>query len=326
MKVKDFALTSSKQTEMDGLIRNALIMADRELRDVDMHPLAWDIVPYDGLRTVPPADISAITQANPGVLTAENSDSAIAGHGFPVHATLGSIVWIDGVDGMEELNRRLFLLQYVSADTFTLKTLDGLSAVDTSSFESYSSGGAVYHAGLVLNTTAMLTGVTGWTLKALVPSPAFDGYQAEKISEAEAADLCLFDGGWSRPRFWRYWQNWSDPSSVQHCLFWYPFAGDEYAVSVRYQKDVDDFSAWTSTEYPMHPPQVHEYLWHGALANLVGAHERAKRQASDEKQFGQIEVLFAEHWLRQWERDKVETINLSRRMLGTQGGRGGIRA
>ncbi|MEX0958091.1 MAG: DUF6701 domain-containing protein [Burkholderiales bacterium] len=74
---------------------------------------------------VPPrtAVITAISQANPGQVTAVN-------HGF----TEGARVFISGVAGMPEVNDQAFTIAVVDADRFTI-------GVDTSGFSPYIAGG-----------------------------------------------------------------------------------------------------------------------------------------------------------------------------------------
>lgn len=79
--------------------------------------------------------ISGVTQADPGVVTA-------TGHSFSDNDE----IQITGVVGMTELNGRFFRVNYIDANSFSLKDLYG-NAVDTSGFTAYSSAGtatAVY--------------------------------------------------------------------------------------------------------------------------------------------------------------------------------------
>jgi hypothetical protein len=61
------------------------------------------------------------------------------------------------------------------------------------------------------------------------------------------------------------------------------------------------------------------------LAELAGLSKRMERQTS-ERLTATVEVMFAEKWIRQWEKDKKRVLNLSRSMLGDKGGMGGISA
>jgi hypothetical protein len=327
-KAKQFVVKAANEQGMDHLIKTAIISADREARTVDQFsPLAWDIQPYNLLRTNIHAEISAITQANPGVITAASVDSDITGHGFNDHATIRDIVLIAGVDGtegagnIEILNDQLFLVEYINATTFSLKTLDGLTDVDTSGYTAYSDGGYVYHAGFVLNTTTILTGITAWGFKRILDPVSFDKHPADPISEAEVRG----DGRWldssnaQRPKKYRFWQNMATPSSVTDYLFWYPVANQAYNVFFNYEKEIPDISTWTGSVYPFHPGQIHEYIWHGALAKLVGMSKRVERSGT-QRISTKVEVMFAEYWVREWMKDKRKILDFSRKMLGASGG------
>jgi len=329
-KCRRFLIFDRSDNALDALIKDAIISADRELRDCDSFPLAWDIVPYDGLRTVAYANISDITAADPGVITADSIDSDVTGHGFHNHATIRDIVTIDGLDEPEELNGRQFLLEYIDADTFSLKTLDGSDAIDTSSMTTYTSGGSVYHSGFVLNTTTILAGAASqWDFKQVLDSPTFDGHPTDPISEQDVrgSSSWIDVGSARRPIRYRHWQHIANPTTptIYHYLFWYPAANDQYNLFFNYQKEVADIATWSASAYPYHPAEVHEALWHGALAKLHGNSKRMERGAGAAIAT-QIEVLFAQMWVNEWEKDKIRVRELSRKMLGANTGRRGISA
>src|SRR6266404_2279794 len=73
--------------------------------------------------------ITAITQANPGVVTS-------AAHGF----SNGDWVFISNVVGMTQLNGNTYIVAGATANTFTLTDLFG-NAINTSTFGAYVSGG-----------------------------------------------------------------------------------------------------------------------------------------------------------------------------------------
>lgn len=78
-------------------------------------------------------NITGITQANPGVIT-------VTAHGY----SNGDEVYVTGVAGMTEINdtNAPYTVANVTANTFTLVNYAG-SAVNTTSFTAYSSGGTV---------------------------------------------------------------------------------------------------------------------------------------------------------------------------------------
>lgn len=76
-------------------------------------------------------NISAITKASPGVITSN-------GHGY----SNGDEVYIASVAGMTELNARNYKVANSTTNTFTLTDLYG-TAINTTNFTTYSSGGTV---------------------------------------------------------------------------------------------------------------------------------------------------------------------------------------
>lgn len=77
--------------------------------------------------------ITAITEANPGVVTTSGS------HGY----TNGDEVFITGVVGMLPVNNRRFIVQGVTSTTFQLTTQETGANVDTTLFGAWTSGGTV---------------------------------------------------------------------------------------------------------------------------------------------------------------------------------------
>lgn len=73
--------------------------------------------------------ISAITRANPGVVTANS-------HGF----SDGDVVYISSVSGMTEVNNTFFKIANKTTNTFELQDIDA-NNVNTSSYTAYTSGG-----------------------------------------------------------------------------------------------------------------------------------------------------------------------------------------
>lgn len=73
--------------------------------------------------------ITGITQADPAVVS-------ITSHGY----SNGDEVYISGVSGMIEVNKRSFKVAGVTANTFEIQTMDGVD-LDSSGYTAYSSGG-----------------------------------------------------------------------------------------------------------------------------------------------------------------------------------------
>lgn len=79
--------------------------------------------------------ISAITQANPGVITT-------ATHGYKT----GDVIYIQSVGGMTELNNLYFKVVVISSTTFSLKDMDGSTAINTTGYTAYTAGGTTKRA------------------------------------------------------------------------------------------------------------------------------------------------------------------------------------
>ena len=85
-----------------------------------------------GLSLDTPKTITAITKANPGVVTAES-------HGF----SNGNIVIIRGVTGMTEVNKQKYKIANKTTHTFELTDASTGVNIDTSAYTAYISGGEV---------------------------------------------------------------------------------------------------------------------------------------------------------------------------------------
>lgn len=93
-------------------------------------------IPNDPFSLEGAINISAITKANPGVVT------TAASHGLIDN----DLLYIESVGGMTELNSLFFLAVYISATTFSLTDLEG-NAIDTSAYGAYTAGGTIKPAG-----------------------------------------------------------------------------------------------------------------------------------------------------------------------------------
>jgi hypothetical protein len=329
-KCREFILSDPVSGSMDQLIKDALITANREIFTLDgMTPLAWARESYDELFTRYYADISAITKANPGVITADSVDNDLTSdHGFQTN----DIVWLDGIDGMKRLNRRFYLATRASATTLTLQQLDAVNAINTISYETYDGGGKVCHAGFVLPSTIEPT-VTQeptadyrWKIKR-VWDVTFDGYPATPVSEEWARERSLQNISFGRPVNWRYRQYYrGGPATPTHALFWYGVAGQKHNVTVHIEKEYPDLATWTNSIYPPHPADVHDFIWHRALANLATNTERQRRESKEGRLMGKIEILYYQMWTEKKIADERSILSLSRSMLGERPNYGGMRA
>lgn len=86
---------------------------------------------------VPETLIAGVTQGNPCVVSS-------TGHGL----SDGDIVYIDGAEGMTDINSTFYQVAGATTDTFQINTVSG-APVDSTSFTAYTSGGAVTKQALV---------------------------------------------------------------------------------------------------------------------------------------------------------------------------------
>jgi len=326
------------------LVQEAIRAADEELRNIDeFSPLAWHIGTWDNLRTVLPAEISAITAADPGVITAASINSTIEAHGFRDNSSNHQdIVLIDGISsggdrdqslGMEMLNNRFYLLDYVDADTFSLDTIDGLNDVDTSDMYAYDSGGTVYHAGFKIDPDLIEADVASqWSFGEIIPyGVTIDGFPCHPVGQFDISNKYTLrkTGFAQRPKHYFYWQHHETVAAasptIGHYLFLLPVSNQEYNVKIDFRKEIPEMSTWNTTAYPPHPIAVHSALWKGALAKLVGDAKKLER-SSERAIATQVEVLFAQRWQEEWSIAKFNALNLHRKLLGESGGMGGITA
>lgn len=316
-KCKRFVLTDTNRTDKDKLIRDALITSNREIANIGAEPLAWNREVYDEIFTRYYATASAITNASTGVITCDSVDPDLTSdHGFQTN----DIVYIRGINGTERLNDRLFRAVRASATTMTLKTLDGQTAIDTTNYETYSSGGTIYHAGIVLPaSTIEPSGGTAsyeWDIKRVF-DVQFDLQPGCNPITEEAAKEWLAPG--SRPVKWRYQQYaFASFGTVEHLLFWYNFPSQKYNIRVSLEKAYPDLSSWTASVYPPAPAQIHDYIWHRALSNLATQSETARRMAKDGADNTKMEIVNANYWIAKAAQEEVEIMEYSRMLSGGQ--------
>jgi hypothetical protein len=104
--------------------------------------------------------ITAVTKANPGVITATSFDMVA-----------GQLVTISGVGGMTQLNGNTYVVLNPSGSTFNIATLAAPTvAIDTTSYTTYTSGGTVTPTGTALADQLSFTGTGGSTAKVVLDS------------------------------------------------------------------------------------------------------------------------------------------------------------
>jgi hypothetical protein len=318
-KCKRFVLADPVTESLDLLIQDAIIQAERSIATLDMVPLAWMRVMYDGIRTKYMATIDSITQADPAVVTAETMDPNGDGHGFEDD----DVVIVYGGD-MDELTGRYFIVESIDTDTFYLRDINNLARIDTTNYTEYVAGGAVYHAGLTL-PTASIEPDSSWHIND-VYAVWFDNEPVESVpmdSLAFRQDPVLAGSIPDWYRYERFGYTSQIKANVSHRLYFQP-TGRAHNVILELIKGFDDIETWGTSTYPPHPPETHDYIWHKALANLATNTERQRRTFARAGDIvgdnTRIEVLYAQMWEQRAMEDEIKVVELSRRLLGQQKG------
>jgi hypothetical protein len=306
------------------LVQNALITANRQICDLDTVPLAWLREHYNELFTRPYANISAITEASPCVVTAASSDSGVTGHGFEDD----DIVMIDGVIGMDQLNRRLLRVDAINATTLGLYQLNDQVAIDSSGYDAYTSGGKIYHCGIKIPHATIEPDEDAadynWTIKRVF-AVTFDLKPSTPIPNEVVTSDARYLASIGKPDRWRYerYGYTQLDSGCEHYLIFNRPADCRYNIAVHIEKTYPDLATWTTGAYPPHPPEIHDCVWRRALANLATNAERQQRQAkSGERLNTSVEILYAQFWQQEALKDEKFIKDFSRNLIGAQPAQG----
>ncbi len=135
---------------------------------------------------LPITNITAITQASPGVITAAN-------HGL----ANGDIVDIASVTGMTQINGTNYRVQNVTTNTFTLQTVNsagGTPAVNTGGFGAYVSGGTVRLNAYTPEVIGFYSHTSSGTFDGITYEDCETGSVGLSFSAANC-DLVTIDGG-----------------------------------------------------------------------------------------------------------------------------------
>lgn len=220
-----------------------------------LYPLFWLRMLYDSYKSVAPATITGVTQASPGVFTT-------GAHGHSV----GNIVTLYDVSGMTELNARTFKINTVpSTTTFTLKDLEG-TALDTSSFSAYTSGGSVVHRGVTLSSNIeQIVEAPEWHDEA-----ALEGIDDETLIEESGR---LWDSSTTRPERYQHRKRFVSDAEVNE-IWWFPGADAAYNLRFWAEEIVAELSS--DTDVPRIPTKFHRTIVAGAITRLADANAQVE--------------------------------------------------
>lgn len=319
-KCRRFISKDPTDEEIWPLLKDALISANREVQNIDTVPLAWMRERYNSMFTRAPANISTITKADPCVVTAASFDSGVTGHGFEND----DIVIIDNVNGMDQLNRRTFRVDAINETTLGLYQLDDQNSIVSTDYDAYTNGGKIYHAGIKI-PHATIEPSSGsdykWVIKRIFAA-TFDLYPATPMAE-EILDVQYINSV-RRPDRWRYKRYGYAgmlAASIEHYLMFNNPADKRYNIDIHIEKDYPDLTTWTTAVYPPHPPEIHDCIWHRALANLTTNAEKQRRETKEK--LGQaIEILYGQVWKQKVLEDEKFIKDFSRNLLGGQPSQG----
>lgn len=218
----------------------------------DFHPFYWLVDFDDTLASKAPSVISAITQADPGVITTS------AAHGLAVD----DIISIYDIVGMTELNNRMFAVNAVpSTTTLSLIDIDGLDAIDTTSLTAYSSGGVINQRGTLLNPS-------GKNVQRILECKWHGEKRMSPITIKELEDTTAFwDSSTSRPSRYYHRKKYSAAGGENNHLLW--FAGCDAAYDLRYWYVMQPNKLINDSDVPLLPPQFHYAIVAGVLTRMA---------------------------------------------------------
>lgn len=170
-------LWMSVQRYVNGAVTRTIEYLTKIFEDIDLQQYAFHL--DCGLTYDAPVAISAITKANPAVITA-------TAHGL----TTGNTVRFDGIVGMTNLNGNRYTVTVLTANTFTLTDLHG-TVVDSTNFSAYVSGGQVRK---LVSTISGLSYLEGETVSifadgAVQPDQVVSGGQITLVNPAAVVSV-----------------------------------------------------------------------------------------------------------------------------------------
>lgn len=241
------ALKASKGSKED-LAENVLDMVYNEILSCDpLFPLFWLVKFDDSVASKAPTTITAITQANPGVISSVNSFAN------------GDIVSLYDIGGMTELNGRTGVVANATGATFTLTDLDG-TAISTAALTAYTSGGKAHHRGVTLSTTVNRI---LWTPKWMDESE--EGM--EKLLPEQLEKSTIFEDTTGEPRHYQHRKAYTTAGAESNMMLW--FCAPDQVYRLRYWYEYRAPRLTEDTDVPLLPPRFHDLMISGAITRLA---------------------------------------------------------
>lgn len=150
---------------------------------IDMHPeqVSATDMDFEVNTATDPKTITDITQANPAVVT-------VTAHGY----STGDQVLITDVQGMQSIKNFIYKIIVLTADTFSLKSSEDGTPIDSTGFLAYSSGGV--STKLIRMRKYTVTALNETTGEESLRAPIADGLSIRTITQAKPAVVTMWDG------------------------------------------------------------------------------------------------------------------------------------
>lgn len=214
----------------------------------DIRPMFWLRKLDDSIKLVGPTTITNITAASPPVVTAPS-------HGL----NTDDCVSIYDVDGMTEVNNRMYRITRISADIFSLQSVDGTDIVGAS-WTAYTSGGEVQHRGLKISSMVKPLQFN------LVDPDSFSVYDDLEFVMPDEFRF-QWDQNDARPIKLMHLKELETDGTEQDFLVWGPGSDDNYDSKLWYERSVSAMSS--DTDVPMMPSQFHYGIVAGSVMRLA---------------------------------------------------------
>jgi len=243
------AMGDLNQARVDGVkaVVNMVYLNEICVCD-ELYPLHWLMDLIDDIKTKDAATLTGITAASPGVITA-------AVHGF----VNGDIVQQSSIVGMTELNNRTFVVVKLTDDTYSLTDLYG-TAIDTTDYTAYTSGGTAYHRGVTLGKN--FRNITSFN---------FHGYSIPlmpiRFQELEKNTSWYDTSSLSKPSRYLHKTYETTAGAENQRLMWFMFPDTNYYARIWGERIPARLSA--DTDVPVIPARFHDAIVSGAVARLV---------------------------------------------------------
>jgi hypothetical protein len=211
----------------------------------DLYPLYWLLVCDDSKTAKPPVTYTAITKANPPVVSA-------TAHGL----ASGDLVTFYNETVMTEILYRTFRVVKDSANAFHLHDLDNAN-VDASAYGAAGTGGKAHHRGVIL-TAAQKIITANWHGY----NKGLEFIGIDQIEEQSS----WWDKSTSRPLKVMHQQRYTAAGDQIDYLLWFQASDAAYVLKLWYTRQPDRLSA--ASDVPMLPPQFHDAIIAGAIVRL----------------------------------------------------------